>query len=109
MRVETLAALIATLMSGACGSTPPPPTPTPTPNYRVATLAQIELECSIHADRSISECRIVRENPTGAGAGFIEKFPRPDYRVPEAIAQTAKNGKVSLTVPLMLIPPLQTP
>ena len=104
MRPLAFAALAASLMVGTAIAAEP----TPATEYRTMVQAEVELECSLQPDRSVRDCRVLRETPKGAGDIAIRRKLGPDYRAPVALAAQAKNGKVRLSVPFPIIPTLPT-
>ena len=71
---------------------------------REMQLAYVQVNCALQPDRSVSNCRILYEQPVGSGRIAIERKLGPEFRLPNGVAATA-DGRVTLEVPLVLIPP----
>ena len=75
---------------------------------RVMTMAQVVIECSALADRSVRDCKVVEETPKGSGVGssLLAQTTDPSYRLSDYYAQRVVNGTVRLvtTVPLIPLP-----
>jgi len=70
------------------------------------TIAEIELDCAVRSDRSLSDCHVVKETVPGAGNLFIREKMDPNHRLPEEYARRASNGRISLNLRLPFIPPV---
>lgn len=95
--VAAAAAYLA-LATSALAQVEPPSPP------RQMVPAAVELDCALLPDRTVRDCRILSEEPPGAGADILTLTAEPRYHVPEPVANTARNGRVRLSIPVMYIP-----
>jgi hypothetical protein len=70
---------------------------------RTINVATVELSCAVREDRTIHQCAILEERPKGAAEIVISRMMNPQYRVPEEIMKTMKDGRVRLRIPFAVI------
>lgn len=73
------------------------------PRERELDLSTAEVNCQLLPDRSVRDCRVVSEKTPGSGAIAIRKLG-PGYRAPAQLVDSAKEGRITLQVPLALVP-----